>query len=209
MAPIERKKLDLSPLKGAKVPIFFIIGGPGCGKGTQCEKMVATYGLTHLSSGDLLRDEVASKSARGTQLNAMMEKGELVPLEVVLDLIAEAMLRAVAKGSKGFLIDGYPRQTQQGVQFEEEIMPCRGALYFHVADATMVARLLHRAKTSGRVDDNEETIKKRLKTFNEQTTPVVEHYKKQGKLTQVEAEGSIDDVFAQVKKAMDGYMAAK
>jgi hypothetical protein len=64
-------------------------------------------------------------------------------------------------------------------------MPCRGALYFHVADATMVARLLHRAKTSGRVDDNEETIKKRLKTFNEQTTPVVEHYKKQGKLTQV------------------------
>ncbi len=96
-------------------------GGPGCGKGTQCDKMVAMYGLSHLSSGDLLRAEVASGSARGSQLNAMMEKGELVPLEVVLDLIAEAMLAKLAAGSKGFLIDGYPRQVQQGVQFEQEV----------------------------------------------------------------------------------------
>jgi adenylate kinase len=162
--------------------------------------MVATYGLSHLSSGDLLRAEVASGSARGSQLNAMMEKGELVPLEVVLDLIAEAMLAKLAGGSKGFLIDGYPRQVQQGVQFEQEvsvpsasqaailcmqIIPCRAAIYFHVKDETMVARLLHRAKTSGRVDDNEETIKARLKTFNEQTTPVVDHYKKQNKLIHV------------------------
>ncbi|KIH49245.1 adenylate kinase isoenzyme 5 domain protein, partial [Ancylostoma duodenale] len=117
---VERKHIDLTPLKKAGVPIFFIVGGPGSGKGTQCEKIVAKYGLSHLSSGDLLRDEVKSGSPRGAQLSKIMEAGELVPLEVVLDLIKEAMLKEVAKGSKGFLIDGYPREVKQGEQFEHE-----------------------------------------------------------------------------------------
>uniref|UniRef100_A0A914WBQ4 Nucleoside-diphosphate kinase n=1 Tax=Plectus sambesii TaxID=2011161 RepID=A0A914WBQ4_9BILA len=121
MAPIERKNIDLAPLKKANVPIFFICGGPGSGKGTQCERIVAKYGLTHLSSGDLLRAEVHSGSARGSQLLKVMEAGELVPLEIVLDLIKEAMLQAVQKGSKGFLIDGYPREVKQGEQFESEV----------------------------------------------------------------------------------------
>ena len=85
--------------------MVWVLGGPGCGKGTQCDKIVAKYGFTHLSSGDLLREEVASGSDRGKTLNAMMEKGDLVPLFVVLDLLAEAMLSKLG-GSKGFLIDG-------------------------------------------------------------------------------------------------------
>ena len=85
--------------------MVWVLGGPGCGKGTQCDKIVAKYGFTHLSSGDLLRDEVKSGSDRGKQLNAMMEKGDLVPLFVVLDLLSEAMLSKLG-GSKGFLIDG-------------------------------------------------------------------------------------------------------
>ncbi|KHJ92790.1 adenylate kinase isoenzyme 5 domain protein, partial [Oesophagostomum dentatum] len=108
MPAVERKHIDLTPLKKAGVPIFFIVGGPGSGKGTQCERIVAKYGLSHLSSGDLLRDEVKSGSPRGAQLTKIMEAGELVPLEVVLDLIKEAMLKEVAKGSKGFLIGVYP-----------------------------------------------------------------------------------------------------
>ncbi|KAG0720285.1 Adenylate kinase isoenzyme 1 [Chionoecetes opilio] len=175
-APVERKKLDLTPLREAKLPVIFVLGGPGCGKGTQCEKIVKQYGFTHLSSGDLLRDEVGSGSSRGKALNTIMEKGDLVPLEVVLDLLAEAMLQRVAT-SKGFLIDGYPREQAQGVQFEETILPCTKVLYFEVPDEVMVQRLLHRAKTSGRVDDNEETIKKRLATFHKHSKPVIDHYK--------------------------------
>ena len=109
---LERKNIDKTPLTEAKLPVIWVLGGPGCGKGTQCDKIVSKYGYTHLSSGDLLRDEVKSGSDRGQQLNAMMEKGDLVPLFVVLDLLAEAMIGKLA-GSKGFLIDGYPREVAQ------------------------------------------------------------------------------------------------
>ncbi|TKR72435.1 hypothetical protein L596_019881 [Steinernema carpocapsae] len=206
---VERKNIDLGPLKAANVPIFFIVGGPGSGKGTQCEKIVAKYGLTHLSSGDLLRAEVKSGSPRGTQLTKIMEAGELVPLEVVLDLIKEAMLEAIKKGSKGFLIDGYPREVKQGEQFEAEIQPSKLVVYFDVSEETLVKRLLHRAKTSGRADDNMETIKKRLHTFNNATAPVVLHYEKKGKLARIKAEGSVDEIFAVVTSHLDKAVAGK
>jgi len=200
MAPVERKALDLEPLRSAKLPVIFVLGGPGCGKGTQCERIVAQYGYTHLSSGDLLRDEVKSGSERGQALNSIMEKGDLVPLEVVLDLIAEEMLKKVAT-SKGFLIDGYPREQAQGVQFEESILPCTRVLYFEVPDEVMVERLLNRAKTSGRVDDNEDTIKLRLATFHKHSKPVIEYYK--DKCATIVALASPDEVFAEVKKVLD------
>ncbi|XP_064650272.1 uncharacterized protein LOC135501836 [Lineus longissimus] len=184
------------------VNVIFVVGGPGCGKGTQCDRIVQKYGFTHLSSGDLLREEVASGSPRGKELNAIMEKGELVPLEVVLQLIREAMKKHAAT-SKGFLIDGYPRELEQGIKFEKEVAPCKLVLYFDVAEDTMVKRLLKRAETSGRVDDNEETIKKRLATFSKHTAPVIGHYKTQGKLADIKAEGTIEDIFAEVKKHVD------
>ena len=112
MQALERKNIDKSPLTKAGLPVIWVLGGPGCGKGTQCDKIVAKYGFTHLSSGDLLRDEVKSGSEMGKQLNAVMEKGDLVPLFVVLDLMAEAMIKKL-DGSKGFLIDGYPREVAQ------------------------------------------------------------------------------------------------
>lgn len=196
---VERKKIDLTPLRDAKLPVIFVLGGPGCGKGTQCDKIVSKYGYTHLSSGDLLRDEVSSGSDRGKALNAIMEKGDLVPLEVVLDLLAEAMLKKVST-SKGFLIDGYPREQAQGVQFEQSILPCTKVLYFEVPDEIMVERLLNRAKTSGRVDDNEETIKKRLATFHKHSEPVVDYYK--DKCSTIKALGSPDEVFAEVTKSL-------
>ncbi|KAF1747298.1 hypothetical protein GCK72_023760 [Caenorhabditis remanei] len=204
MAPtVERKNIDLAPLKAAKVPIFFIVGGPGSGKGTQCDKIVAKYGLTHLSSGDLLRDEVKSGSPRGSQLTAIMESGALVPLEVVLDLVKEAMLKAIEKGSKGFLIDGYPREVAQGQQFESEIQEAKLVLFFDVAEDTLVKRLLHRAQTSGRADDNIDTIKKRLHTFVTSTAPVVDYYESKGKLVRINAEGSVDDIFGVVVANLD------
>jgi len=201
MAPtLERKDIDKTPLKEAKLPVIWVLGGPGSGKGTQCERIVAKYGYTHLSSGDLLRAEVQSGSERGKQLTEIMEKGELVPMFVVLDLLAEAMLSKLA-GSKGFLIDGYPREVAQGQEFEKEILPCTVILYFDVSDATMTERLLNRGKSSGRVDDNEETIKKRLDTFHKHSKPVIEAYKEKAKI--LPAERAPDEIFADVVAILD------
>merc|ERR1712105_165428 len=102
--PDIKMPVDCSALTASGLPIVWVLGGPGCGKGTQCDKIVAQYGFTHLSSGDLLREEVASGSERGKSLTAIMESGQLVPLSVVLDLLAEAMIKKLS-GSKGFLID--------------------------------------------------------------------------------------------------------
>jgi len=102
------------------LPIIWVLGGPGSGKGTQCARLVERYGFQHLSSGDLLREEVASGSEKGKELNEMMKKGILVPREVVLDLIKQAMLKNV-NTAKGYLIDGYPREIEQGVDFEKEV----------------------------------------------------------------------------------------
>ncbi|CAB3401078.1 unnamed protein product [Caenorhabditis bovis] len=200
---IERKNIDLTPLKKANVPIIFIVGGPGSGKGTQCDKIVADYGLTHLSSGDLLRAEVKSGSPLGSQLTSIMESGALVPLEVVLDLVKEAMLKALEKGSRGFLIDGYPREVAQGEQFEREIQEAKMVIFFDVAEETLVKRLLHRAQTSGRADDNIDTIRKRLHTFVTATQPVVDYYDKKGKLVKINAEGTVDSIYAIVSENLN------
>uniref|UniRef100_G1U107 Adenylate kinase 1 n=1 Tax=Oryctolagus cuniculus TaxID=9986 RepID=G1U107_RABIT len=162
-----------------KAKIIFVVGGPGSGKGTQCEKIVHKYGYTHLSTGDLLRAEVSSGSARGKKLSEIMEKGQLVPLETVLDMLRDAMV-AKADTSKGFLIDGYPREVQQGEEFERRIAQPTLLLYVDAGPETMKQRLLKRGETSGRVDDNEETIKKRLETYYKATEPVIAFYEKRG-----------------------------
>ncbi|XP_051892967.1 adenylate kinase isoenzyme 1-like isoform X3 [Pristis pectinata] len=187
-------------LKGCK--IIFVVGGPGSGKGTQCEKVVQKYGYTHLSTGDLLRAEVSSGSERGKTLHAIMEKGELVPLETVLEMLKDAMI-AKADVSKGFLIDGYPREVKQGEEFEKKIGPPTLLLYIDAGKETMVKRLLERGKTSGRADDNEETITKRLETYYKATEPVINHYQSRNIIKKINAEGTVDEVFAQVAAALD------
>lgn len=119
--------------------------------------------------------QVASGSPRGQELNAIMERGALVPLDIVLELIKEAMINSLSV-AKGFLIDGYPREKEQGIRFEEVVAPVHTILFFEAKQDTLVSRLLHRAKTSGRADDNEETIKKRLQTFITHTDQILEHY---------------------------------
>jgi adenylate kinase len=141
---------------------------------------------------------VASGSDRGKKLNKIMAKGGLVPNKVVLDMIKEAML-AHKDTAKGFLIDGYPRQVDQGIEFEKEIVPCEKVLYCEASDDTMKARLLERGKSSGRVDDNEDSIKQRLETFHQVTQPVIDYYNKKGKLVKVNSEKSPQEVFEEVQ----------
>lgn len=187
---------DKEKLKHAKV--IFVLGGPGSGKGTQCAKLVEKYDFIHLSSGDLLRAEVESGSARGEKLKEIMEKGELVSLDTVLELIRDAMLKHVTDSDVVFLIDGYPRELNQGVRFESEICECCCVFSFNVSESVMKERLLKRGETSGRVDDNEETILKRLTTFNQLTKPVIEHYEKLNKVALFDASGTIEEIFHQV-----------
>ncbi|XP_075536594.1 adenylate kinase isoenzyme 1-like [Dermacentor variabilis] len=183
-----------------KVPVVFVFGGPGSGKGTQCDKIVQKYGFTHISSGDLLRAEVESGSDRGKEINEIMKKGELAPLAMILQLIKEAIKKNLA-AAKGFLIDGYPRNVEQGVRFEAEVCKCTNLVYFEVKDETMKTRLMKRGQTSGRVDDNEETIAKRLKTFHDESTPVLEKYS--AIVHKISAEEEPDKVFQAVTQLFD------
>uniref|UniRef100_A0A915LM52 Adenylate kinase n=1 Tax=Meloidogyne javanica TaxID=6303 RepID=A0A915LM52_MELJA len=183
----------MPPVLNKDLPIIFIVGGPGSGKGTQCDLIVKKYGYTHLSSGDLLRAEVSSGSPLGLQFSETIKAGKLVELDLVLDLVEKAMLKAVEAGAKGFLIDGYPR----------DLSPSHLVIFFDVVEETLVKRLMFRGQTSGREDDNEETIRNRLRTFYEATKPVVEYYEGKGKLAKINAEGTIEDIFAEVCKHLD------
>lgn len=185
---------------------IWVIGGPGCGKGTQCDKIIAKYGFQHLSSGDLLREEVASGSPRGASLQELMSKGLFVPTDIVLELIKERMNKAREQGTTttGFLIDGYPRELEQGILFEKNVCPVDLIIFFDVANETLKKRLLGRAAVSQRADDNEETIKKRIEIFNVKNGEIVEHYK--DKVVRINAEGAVDDIFAEVSKALDGLL---
>lgn len=181
--------------------IVFIVGGPGCGKGTQCERIVNKYGYCHLSSGDLLRAEVASGSEEGKALQETMTKGELVSNDTVLALMKKNIENN--KEAKGFLIDGYPRTVDQGIAFEKIVGETCAVVYLEVSNEIMVQRLLKRAETSGRADDNEETIRKRLDVFQSQTKPVVEYYEGQGKCHKLDGLKSIDEVFEGVVGIFD------
>lgn len=191
----------------AKMKTIWVVGGPGCGKGTQCERIIKKYGFLHISSGDLLRDEVASGSSRGASLQELMSKGLFVPTDIVLELIKEKMNKAGSEGSTkvGFLIDGYPRELEQGILFEEKVCSVDLILFFDVSNETMTARILNRATVSGRADDNLEAAKKRIEIFNQKNGQIVEHYK--DKVVIINAEGSIDAVFEEACKAIDRLLA--
>jgi len=179
--------------------IVFVLGGPGSGKGTQCEKIVEKYGFCHMSTGDLLREEVKKESDRAHQLKDIMAKGQLVSQDTILELLRDCI--ASNKDAKGFLIDGFPRDVPQGGKFEAEIAKCKFILYFECTNDCMTERLLGRALTSGRVDDNIETIKLRLKTFEDQTIPVVSKWA--DRVKKVDAMRGKDEIFADVCKAFD------
>ncbi|KAF0768606.1 adenylate kinase isoenzyme 1 [Aphis craccivora] len=186
------------------LPTVWILGGPGSGKGTLCDKIVAKYGFTHISTGDLLRDEVNTGSERGQELVKIMKEGALVPTSIVMELLNEK-IKSKVETSKGFLIDGYPREKKQGEEFEAAIKPVDMVLYLESKDETMVQRLLKRAETSGRSDDNLETIQKRLQTFHDNNDPIIEAYK--SKVVIISAEQSAEAVFSEAEKKLDTLVA--
>uniref|UniRef100_A0A182Q7I1 Adenylate kinase isoenzyme 1 n=1 Tax=Anopheles farauti TaxID=69004 RepID=A0A182Q7I1_9DIPT len=200
--------IPIGHMRDANVPIIWVLGGPGCGKGTQCEKIVKKYNFSHFSTGDLLRDEVASGSEKGKELQEMMKQGILVPNETVLKLLEAAMVKAL-NGTVGYLIDGYPREPAQGPEFEKFIAPVDIVLYFECSNETLVARIMKRASESAtvRADDNEDTLKTRIATFRENTEKILVQYPTQ--LRRINAERAPEEIFADVEKAIDELLVKK
>ncbi|XP_029474708.1 adenylate kinase isoenzyme 5 [Rhinatrema bivittatum] len=185
-----------------KLKIIFVVGGPGSGKGTQCEKLVQRYGFTHLSTGDLLQNELASFSERSKLIKDIMEQGELVPMDITLELLKEAMTANLA-GAKGFVIDGFPREVKQGEEFEYKIREPSLVLLMDCSVETMTKRLQKRSKTSQRMDNTTEIIKKRVEAYYQATEPVLSYYEAKTLLYQINAEGTPEDVFLQVCTSVD------
>lgn len=188
---------------------LILFGPPGCGKGTQSDKLVAKYGLVHLSTGNLLREEIAQKTPLGVEARSFMDKGQLVPDEVVIGMVDSYFDKH--KGSKGFLFDGFPRTVAQAKALDSLLelkkTEIAAVLALEVGEEELVKRLLNRGKTSGRSDDtNEEVIRKRFSVYINETTPVAEHYKKAKKFQAIKGEGSVDEIFEAVSDAIDKKM---
>eukprot|EP00439_Symbiodinium_sp_Y106_P054523 s3681_g7.t1 len=184
-----------------KTPPFvvFVAGGPGCGKGTQCTRIKDEFNLIHLSTGDLMRAEVKAGSFLGGEIEKHMSAGTLVPDDIVLQLLKKAMIKN--QDTNRFLLDGFPRAVEQAQRFEREIAEVSFMLYLEASHETMMGRIKGRAATNpGRVDDNDETVRKRLEVFDQQTLPLCSYYGPIGKLRKANAEKAPDEVFAEVKR---------
>ncbi|XP_013786291.1 adenylate kinase isoenzyme 5-like [Limulus polyphemus] len=202
---VEKESLGSRHFEEFKKPIIFVIGGPGSGKGTQCVKISEKYGFVHLATGDLLRHEIKSGSSTGQIIEKNIKNGELVSSELVLSLLKKAMEEHINLSiCKGILLDGFPREIEQAKLFEITVAECSMVLYFEISDETMMKRLMKRGETSGRVDDNEETIKKRIQNFHWKTEPVLEFY--QEKTVKKSAEENPDDLFIEVEKVLDQFI---
>ena len=182
-----------------------IFGAPGSGKGTQSENIIKKYGYAHFSTGDILRKQIADQTELGKIAKTFIDEGKLVTDELIINML-DAELDS-AQDAKGVIFDGFPRTYAQAEALKK-MLNKRGTdvavmLNIHVDEAELIKRLLERGKTSGRSDDNLETITKRIKTYNEQTTPVIDFYTKEGTCVDIQGVGSIDDIFASISKAID------
>ncbi|KAL2010094.1 hypothetical protein VTN00DRAFT_5901 [Thermoascus crustaceus] len=196
------------------VSVVFMLGGPGAGKGTQSGNLMRDYGFTHLSAGDLLRaEQVREGSQYGDLIRNYIREGKIVPMEITVALLSNAMADVLARGEQPprqnpskkarFLIDGFPRKVDQAVFFEETVCPSALTIFLNCPEDVMLQRLLKRGETSGREDDNVESIRKRFRVFEEQSMPVVHNYEKQGKVVSVEAVGSVEEVYERIKAGIE------
>ncbi|KAF7513654.1 hypothetical protein GJ744_007705 [Endocarpon pusillum] len=187
-----------------KVTVVYILGGPGSGKGTQSAHLVQDYGFVHLSAGDLLRAEQdRSGSKYGQLIKDYIKDGQIVPMEVTVKLLENAMHAKMSNDGIGrFLIDGFPRKMDQAAFFESSVCHSRCTIFLDCPEDVMKERLLNRGKTSGRSDDNEESIKKRFRTFVETSMPVVEYFEKEGRVVKVSAVGTEQEVYEHVVEGL-------
>ena len=183
-----------------------IFGAPGSGKGTQSEKLIETYGLFHISTGEVLRDQIAKGTELGKTADKFISNGQLIPDELMVNILSD-LLDSNPATRDGVIFDGFPRTIPQAVALNE-MLAKRGAqvnavVGLEVADDELIDRLIKRGVESGRSDDNLETIQKRLAVYHSQTQPLRDFYVTEGKYLSIKGSGSIDDIFADIKKSID------
>lgn len=201
-----------SQRKAALPQVVFVLGGPGVGKGTQCSMLAQKYGFHHLSAGDLLRQERHSPgSEHGHLIDEVIRAGKIVPVEITLQLLRRAMA-SCQSSTDIFLIDGFPR-NQDNVQgweaLMEEQVDLRGVLIFECTEACATARLVERSKTSGRSDDNLESMQHRFVTHAQETMPIIAYYENLNLVTRVSAMASPDQVFHSTERGIQKLLPEK
>ncbi len=190
---------------------IILFGPPGSGKGTQSENLIAKYNLKHLSTGDILRSEIAAGTPLGVEAKKLMDAGQLVPDEVVVGMISSAL--EANPQVNGFLFDGFPRTTAQAEALDK-LLKLKGTeigvvLALEVSDEELVKRLLNRGLTSGRSDDNNEAvIRNRIVEYKNKTAVVADYYKPFNKVRNIKGEGTLDEIFALLCKEIDVRLSA-
>jgi adenylate kinase len=188
---------------------LILFGPPGSGKGTQSDKLVDAYGLIHLSTGNLLRKEIADKTPLGLEAKSFIDKGQLVPDEVVIGMVDSYF--DLHKGAKGFLFDGYPRTVAQAAALDKLLELKKTAialvLFLQVDEEELIKRLVHRGKTSGRSDDTDEQVqRKRQEVYRNETLPVAAFYQSQYKVVNIKGMGTVEDIFTSLCTVIDKQM---
>jgi adenylate kinase len=191
---------------------LILFGPPGSGKGTQSEKIVEKFGLIHLSTGNLLRQEISDKTPLGVEAKNFIDKGQLVPDAVVIGMVDSYM--AKHPEAKGFLFDGFPRTVAQAEALDRLLSLRKTAICkvvaLEVTEEELVNRLLKRGETSGRTDDTDEAvIRKRFSVYKNETEPVAQYYEGQNKLERIKGEGSIDEIFDVISSCIDKELSDK
>jgi adenylate kinase len=190
---------------------LILFGPPGSGKGTQSEKLIAKYNFKHLSTGDLLRNEISKKTPLGLEAKKFMDKGQLVPDEVVIGMISSALDNN--PNVVGFLFDGFPRTAAQAEALDKLLelkhQSINVMLALDVSEEELVKRLQKRGETSGRTDDNQQVIRTRILEYNKKTSPVSDYYRKSKKAVMVKGEGTIEEIFKGLTKEIDSRIHKK
>ena len=182
-----------------------IFGAPGSGKGTQSERIVEKYGINHISTGDVLRSEIKNGTELGKTAKGYIDQGQLIPDELMIDILASVF--DSFKDSKGVIFDGFPRTIAQAEALKKMLAE-RGQdvsvmVDLEVPEDELMVRLIKRGKDSGRADDNEETIKKRLHVYHSQTAPLIDWYKNEKKYQHINGLGTMEGIFAEICEAID------
>lgn len=187
---------------------IILFGPPGAGKGTQSEKIIDKYKLTHISTGDLFRKHLSEGTGMGKLAKKYMDEGNLVPDEVVIGMVDEKIKNNA--GTNGFIFDGFPRTVPQAkaldALLENKGNPISGMIALDVPDEELKQRIIERGKTSGRSDDqDEEKINNRIKVYKDETLPVAKYYEKQGKFSKVYGVGKIDEIFSRICSEIEAF----
>ena len=189
-----------------------IFGAPGSGKGTQSQKLIDRYGFTHISTGDVLRSQIAAGTELGKIADSYISKGQLIPDDLMVDILAQEVDR-LRPQSNGFIFDGFPRTIPQAEalkkMLEQRGEEVHSVIGLEVADEELMERLVKRGVDSGRSDDNPETIGRRLIVYHDTTSPLREYYSNEGKYTPIHGSGHVDEIFTNIVNAIESHPALK